>query len=118
MLAIVVRHQSPARPGAGMFSGISPRALVLRERFDVKPKQIDGVVAHKVLDEMVLVPPRDDKAYSLNGTARAIWELCDGQRDLGQICEVLGGRFDGSQDQLRKDIAAALRQFRSMGILA
>ena len=44
------------------------------------PRQGDGVIAQKVLEEMVLYDSQNEVGYSLNESARLIWDLSDGSR--------------------------------------
>ena len=54
-----------------------------------RPRRAVDVVTSEVLDELVAYAPASSQAVSLNASARAIWELCDGTRTLDQICAEL-----------------------------
>jgi hypothetical protein len=72
---------------------------------------------HQVWDEMLLYAPENDAAFSLNSSAKAIWELCDGHHSLGDICQSLGERFDCSGDTLLSDVKNAILQLQKLGLV-
>lgn len=72
---------------------------------------------HALLDEMLLYAPSQEAAFSLNASAKAIWELCDGQRTLTEICRELGGRFHCPGNQLLADVRNTLLQLQKLGLL-
>lgn len=81
------------------------------------PSKKNGVVTQQVLEEMVLYDGETEMGYSLNPSARSIWELCDGQRTIGGICEALGGELELEAEFLHEDVKAAIAQLVSLGLL-
>lgn len=59
-----------------------------------------------------------DEAYSLNPSAQAVWQLCDGRWSVPQIAEELG-RFLGvaDADRLGAEVEAAVAELTSLGLL-
>jgi len=57
-------------------------------------------------------------AFSLNRSAKAIWELCDGRHTPIQISQELGQRFGIDADALLSDILEALAQLQKLGLVA
>lgn len=80
------------------------------------PVRHHAVDAHEVGEEMVLYHSETEVAVSLNVSARAIWELCDGTRSVAAICSTLerdiGHRVEGA---LRADVLATLRSLHELG---
>jgi len=72
---------------------------------------------HPLSDEMLLYASDREAAFSLNASAKAIWELCDGRHTLTDICRELGERFQCSQDQLLADVQQAVRRLGELGLL-
>ncbi len=81
------------------------------------PRKKNGVVAQHVLEEMVLYDGETEMGYSLNPSARSIWELCDGQRTLEGICKAIGGELNVSADFLHEDVKIAVSQLVSLGLI-
>jgi hypothetical protein len=86
-----------------------------------RPCQIGDVGEYAVLDEAVVYAPRTKTACSLNGPAKAIWELCDGEHTVAGIAEELARRLGRSPDQLVpelvSDVTAAVAQFHQLGLV-
>ena len=68
-------------------------------------------------DENAVFDPVTGGLHLLNETARAIWELCDGQTTPDEmvraICEVSGLHADVVTEDVRRTLA----EFESLGIL-
>jgi predicted transcriptional regulator len=84
----------------------------------VKPYRRTGVLSTELVDELVIYDPITYKVASLNGSARAIWQLCDGTRTVDQICEELGQRYSISPGTVRKEIAANVAFLLQLGMLS
>jgi len=83
-----------------------------------RPRRTDGVVTSEVLDELVAYVPATSQAVSLNASARAVWELCDGTRTLEDICDELSEVVAMSPADLRSDVQSALDRLRELGLVA
>ena len=83
----------------------------------VRPKRRDSVLEGRVRDEMVLLSPGSKQAFSLNQSSRAIWELCDGNRTVGEISQTLQQRYARAEDDLSDDLTTALSKLKEVGML-
>ena len=83
-----------------------------------QPRPLAGVKSYTVGREMVLYLPGREQAVSLNQSARAIWELCDGRRNLDEISQELGRRFDSPAEAILPDVAATVDRLAEHGLLA
>lgn len=93
------------------------RALTRLDRVAVTPRRREGVIGHTVADEMVLFNTMTETAVSLNLTAAAVWELCDGATSVERMIEMLAE--DAGQDAaaIADDVEAILRQMESLSLL-
>ncbi len=82
-----------------------------------RPKRRDSVLEGRVRDEMVLLSPGSKQAFSLNQSSRAIWELCDGNRTVGEISQTLQQRYARAEDDLSDDLTTALSKLKEVGML-
>ena len=58
----------------------------------------EGIITKNIDGELLIYDRTRDRAHCLNGTAAAIWKLCDGRRSVGEIAAQLSGaRADGSR---------------------
>lgn len=61
--------------------------------------------------------PGQEIGVSLNRSARAIWELCDGRRTLAEISQELGRDLGCPGDELLDDVEAAVRQLSELSLV-
>ena len=83
----------------------------------------EDIVARDIEGDIIIVPlvsgigDADDELYTLNETGKAIWQVLDGQRNLGQIAAALAGQFNSSEDEIAKDVLGFAREMVRRGIL-
>jgi hypothetical protein len=81
------------------------------------------VVAREIEGEIIIVPlvagigDADDELYTLNETARAIWERLDGKRTLGDVAAELAEEFDAPPEVLEADVLGFASEMVGRGIL-
>jgi pyrroloquinoline quinone biosynthesis protein D len=80
-----------------------------------RPQLAPGVRLHfdKVRDRQVLLFP--EGALTLNPTAVAVLELCDGERDIDAIAAVLSERYSGAD--VRDDVTELLTAIAEKGLV-
>ena len=61
--------------------------------------------------EMILYDPETDRAFLLNHTSAAIWDLCDGQNALRQIAEQIATCFSAPAEKVVEDVRATIERF-------
>jgi hypothetical protein len=88
---------------------------VIAEGF--KPAHESGVLHYRIFDEMVIYRPSTSQAASLNESARAIWELCDGTRTMEEICLELAKPLGLQPAQLREDVWTGVGRLCDLGLL-
>ena len=81
------------------------------------PSHKPGVLHYDVLDEMVVYCPDSMQAASLNESARAIWELCDGTRTIEDICTELASQVGLPKEQLQDDVNSVIDRLRQLDFL-
>jgi Coenzyme PQQ synthesis protein D (PqqD) len=82
-----------------------------------RPFRLGSVSEYGLEDEVLLYSSRSERVFSLNSSAKAIWELCDGSHTIIEIGQELGERVGCSGDQLLYDIIDAISKFREHGLL-
>ena len=68
-------------------------------------------------DEIVVMSLATGDFFSLEGTARAAWDLIDGSRDLAALVTELAGQFGTSARSIGPDLEAFVAQLRAAGLL-
>ena len=82
-----------------------------------RPIRLGSVSDYGLEDEVLLYSSRRETVFSLNTSARAIWELCDGSHTIIEIGQELGQLIGCSGDELLYDIIDAISKFREHGLL-
>jgi hypothetical protein len=84
----------------------------------------EDIVAREIEGDIVIVPlvagicDADDELYTLNPTAKALWDMLDGQRTLGQVAAALVQEFDAAQSEIEADVLGFAAEMIRRGILA
>jgi hypothetical protein len=87
------------------------------ERMLARPSRLGSVSCYDLEDEVLLYSSAGERAVSLNSSAKAIWELCDGRHTIIEIGQELGKEIGCSGDELLDDILNAISKFREHGLL-
>ena len=82
-----------------------------------RPSRLGSVNCYDLDDEVLLYSSGSERVFSLNSSAKAIWELCDGGHTIVEIGQELGERVGCSGDELLDDIINAISEFREHGLL-
>lgn len=69
-------------------------------------------------DEVVLMHIESGEFYSLTGTAAAIWDLIDGQRDRAGLVTELAREYGVEPAEIGADVDAFLARLRAAGLVA
>jgi hypothetical protein len=83
----------------------------------------ENVVAREIEGEIIIVPltagigDADDELYTLNDTARAIWNALNGQKTLAQVATALKGEFSSPENDIDKDVLGFAAEMVKRGIL-
>jgi hypothetical protein len=82
-----------------------------------RPRPVPGVKAYPLGVELLLYAPDARAAHALNQSARAIWELCDGERAADDIVRQLAESLGVPARDLEADVLIALAELASHGLL-
>ena len=88
---------------------------------DMRPRRLTGVLENKLPNETLFYVPGKDLAVCVNQSAKAIWDLCDGSRNLVEMAQALGlsiGLTDLSASPvLLADVRTAVLELKALGLL-
>ena len=83
-----------------------------------QPTRKEGVVARRIGKETFLYDFEKGAVHILNNSAQFIWDLCNGQHTVDDMCKSLKKGFNISADRnLLKEIEATLVVFHTKGLL-
>jgi len=85
----------------------------------VKPLKIEGLVSEELegLDEIIYVNAESGSSFSLNPTAAAVLDLCNGQRSHDDLATVLHDTMHVGMRQAMADVEAILAEFAGNGLI-
>jgi len=87
------------------------------------PEKISSLSSEELegLDEVIYVRPEDGASFSLNMTAAAVLDLCDGRRSRDEIARLLGDALPPEiapkKAKIGADVDAILRTFVDQGLI-
>lgn len=76
-----------------------------------------GVLEQAVDDDLMVFNPASETYFTLNRSAREVWELADGTRSAAEITATLAERYEVDIDQIRDDIGEIISGFRETGLI-
>jgi hypothetical protein len=81
------------------------------------PRRVASLVECDLIEELLLHVPDSAVALSLNATARAVWELCDGHRTIETIASDLTQRFQASPDEILAAVQDVVQRLVHLGFI-
>jgi len=84
-----------------------------------RPEKVEGLLSEELegLDEIVFVRPEDGASFSLNPTAAAILDLCNGQRSHDDLVAILHDTVKADIEQAKLDMESILTEFVEYGLI-
>jgi len=86
-------------------------------KFEHKPKQKVGYQLETIDNELLLYHPAETKVMYCNQTASLIWQLCDGQRTVQEIVEMLSEAYPEATADIANDVQETVQQFLDHGAI-
>jgi coenzyme PQQ biosynthesis protein PqqD len=81
------------------------------------PKQAFGFFVEEMEGENLLYRLGGHKAIHLNDTATVIWKLCDGNRTVQEIIDLLKNEYPGAETAVAADVREAIATLVREGAL-
>ena len=80
-----------------------------RRRADYRLEEMDG--------ELLLFDPNEKKVLYCNETAALVWQLCDGERSVTEMTELLVESFPEASDTIPNDVRETLHLLAEHGAI-
>lgn len=84
---------------------------------DERLRRQDGVLAQEAQGQTVLLRLEDGGYYALDEVGAMIWELCDGERAVGDIVAELCAEFDAPEATVSADVLEFIGELRHERLL-
>ncbi len=82
-----------------------------------KPRRNPGYHLEMMDGELLMFNPEETQILYCNQTASLIWQLCDGERTVQEIVEMLVAAFPEAGRRIREEAPATLEKFRQHGVI-
>lgn len=80
-------------------------------------RRVAGLDATDLGDELLVHDRAVGRVHVLNGTAREIWNLCDGKRSEEAVAREIAARYSIEDDRALPDTREALAKLAELGLL-
>lgn len=87
------------------------------ERAGARLKRRDDAICHPVANELVVWDARRETAVSLNLSAAAVWDLCDGTLSREEITAELAQLVGCDPEILRADVEKTVQELISLDLI-
>ncbi len=82
-----------------------------------RPRPVPDCQAEIMEGELVLIHPDSTQVLHSNPSAALIWKLCDGQRTVAEIKQLLSEAYPESAEQIKEDVNETLQLFVETRVL-
>lgn len=76
------------------------------------PKRREGLIERELPEELILYDPETDRAFLLNRTSAAIWDLCDGQHSAEQIAREIAEHLSAPLTKVVEDVQQTIARLQ------
>lgn len=76
----------------------------------------EDVVAREIEGELIIVPlvagigDMEDELFTLNETGKAVWDLLDGKRSLGDVAGLLAASYESETGAIEQDVLGLVEE--------
>ena len=81
------------------------------------PQRQDGYRLEMIEGEALIFHPGQTKILYLNPSASVIWQLCDGQRTVGEITALLNDAYPDAARDIGGDVESTLEKLENHGAI-
>jgi hypothetical protein len=80
-------------------------------------RQHPSIIKRLKNDKLELKIPEHQHTTTLNFSANAVWELCDGQQSIHDIADMLAKRFGVAVDDISSEVGECIAELLNLGLL-
>lgn len=98
---------------------LEEKTTTLKEKKQWIPKACEGLSIEATGEVATLLHPQSGRIFVINAVAQRIFELSDGQRNVGEIIQILSSEFAGtSEDKVVEDINRFYEKATQKGLVS
>lgn len=80
-------------------------------------RQAEDCLIEEMGEDVLLYQPSTAKAIQLNESSRIVWQLCDGERSVGEIIDQICRVYPDQAAQIAEDVLLATKMLAASGAL-
>jgi hypothetical protein len=84
---------------------------------NVVPTRAPTTIWQVVDGELVILRTDAQELMGMNESARRVWDLIDGSRDVSAIAHELADHYDEPVDRVRDDVVSFISEMAELGVL-
>jgi len=81
------------------------------------PRQNPDTAARKIAQSTYVLDPETSALHTFDEVGERIWELCDGQRSVAEIANVIEGEYEVDAPQAEADVVEFLDELVTKGLV-
>jgi len=81
------------------------------------PRQNPDTAARKIDQSTYVLDPETSALHTFDEVGERIWELCDGQRSVAEIANVIEGEYEVDAPQAEADVVEFLDELVTKGLV-
>src|SRR5690242_15028985 len=92
--------------------------LTTEEKTQLVPSTCPGLSVNEAGEVSIVLQPQSGHIFVVNTIAKRIIELCDGQRTVGEIVEILFQEFDAPKTRIIEDLDRFFTKASEKGVVS
>lgn len=89
----------------------------MTEPLDLVGPHAPGVMQQAVDDDLIVFDSESEEYYTLNRTAREVWDLADGTRTADDITALLAERYEVDATAVASDVAEIIANLADANLI-
>lgn len=82
-----------------------------------RPRPLDTLEGKDLVDEYIFYDAKGEEVHVLNGIAREIYLLCDGERSVEDLVKNIVDRYEVDEETANRDISDLLQQLIDLQLI-
>jgi pyrroloquinoline quinone biosynthesis protein D len=82
-----------------------------------RPQRDERIVWRRGDEGVVVLNPNDGQYFSLDDVGGRIWELCEGDRSIAEIADVLSTEYEADASVIQADALELLQELKDEGLV-
>ncbi len=82
-----------------------------------RPRRVDGFALEEIDGELLLYSMAGERVLYCNATAALVWQLCDGERTIEAMVELVQAAYPEASERIAREVPATVGLLVESGAL-